>query len=342
MKKIWVYAEEVQGEISKVTLELLSKAKELAKAFSHEVEIGAVLLTKEIGEMTETLEVYGAEVVYAGEDDRLEAYCHTTYAPVLARLIKKEDPDIFLFGATQIGSELAPTVAAIVKTGVAAHCVDLRIGDDGLLISEVPAFGGKIIGEILIPKCRPQMASIKPGTFIATESCVKCSVVKKIDLTGLEDADKRLIPLKTCVTKSEAKPIDEAEIVIAGGYGLCCSENWSRLQELAELLGGAAGSTRPCLDEGWADNEQTMIGTSGKSIRPKVYMGFGISGATHHICGMKDSGLVISINKDKNANIFGVSDYYAVSDVNEILPILIDLVRSSKATAAEKGEKECH
>ncbi len=331
MKKIWVYAEETQGEINKVTLELLTKARELGQACSGEVEIGAVLLTGRIGDKTKILEAFGATAVYAGEDHRLAAYCHTTYGPVLADLIRKEDPDIFLFGATQTGSELAPTLAAIVKTGLAAHCVDLRIGDDGLLISDVPAFGGKIIGEILIPVCKPQMASVKPGTFIAKECAAHKTNLKEIDLDALDDTDKRLIPIGTYVSKPASKPIEEAEIVLAGGYGLGTKENWSRLEELAELLGGAAGSTRPCLDEGWADSEESMIGTSGKSIRPKVYIGFGISGATHHLCGMKDSGLIISINKDPQANVFGASDYFAVCDVDKMLPILLDLVRSAKA-----------
>ncbi|GAB1475674.1 electron transfer flavoprotein subunit alpha [Bacillota bacterium] len=338
MKKIWVYAEETQGEINKVTLELLTKARELGRACSGDAEIAAVLLTEKIGNKAEILQAFGASTVYAGEDVRLASYCHTSYAPVLAELIKKEDPDIFLFGATQTGSELAPTVAAIVKTGVAAHCVDLRIGKDGLLVSDVPAFGGKIIGEILIPACRPQMASVKPGTFIGEKCEGIKSITKAIDLSSLENADKRLRPIGTYITKPASKPIDEAEIVLAGGYGLGTKENWSRLEELAELLGGAAGSTRPCLDEGWADSEETMIGTSGKSIRPKVYMGFGISGATHHLCGIKDSGLVISINKDPNANIFGASDYCAVCDVDKMLPVLIDLVKAAKVKGTAKGE----
>lgn len=330
MKKIWVYVEETLGEINKTTLELLGKAQELAKAYHDETEIGAVLLTGKIGTKGKVLESFGANKIYVGEDERLETYCHTTYAPVLAKLIEKENPDIFLFGATQIGSELAPTVAAIVKTGVAAHCVDMRINEDGLLVADVPAFGGKIIGEILIPKTRPQMASVKPGIFIIKERCEGQAVTERIDLEVLSKANQRLTPLGTHVMKSAEKPIEEADIVLAGGYGLGSMENWKRLKELAELLGGAAAATRPCVDEGWAENEQSMIGTSGKSIRPKVYVGFGISGATHHLCGMKDSGLILSINSDENAGIFGVSDFYSVSDVNEIIPVLINLVRAAK------------
>jgi electron transfer flavoprotein alpha subunit len=331
MKKIWVYVEEVQGEISKVSLELLGKARELAVAYHDDVEIGAVLLTGEIGNLVEWLASYGANRVYAAEDERLATYCHTTYGPVLAKLIEKEDPDIFLFGATQTGSELAPTVAAIVKTGVAAHCVAMRINENGLLVADVPAFGGKIIGEILIPKTRPQMASVKPGIFIAKEKCEGQAVLEQINLEVLDKIERRLTLRGTYVTTPSTKPIEEAEVVVAGGYGLCSMENWEKLKELAELLGGSVGATRPCVDEGWAEDEQIMIGTSGKSIRPKVYLGFGISGAAHHTCGMKDAGLIISVNKDERAVMMNMSDYYAVSDLCEMLPILIDKVKAAKS-----------
>lgn len=331
MKKIWVYAEEYLGEINQVTRELLGKAQDLAKAFHDgDVEIGAVLLTGGLGDKGKALESFGAGKVYIGEDVRLKDYCHTTYAPVLAMLIEKEDPDILLFGATQVGSELAPTVAARVKTGIAAHCVDLRINEGGILVADVPAFGGKIIGEILIPKTRPQMASVKPGVFSARQSLAGKASFEKVDLGILSEANTQVTPLGTHIMNSVGKPLEEAEIIIAGGYGLGSHENWEKLKELTELLGGAAGATRPCVDECWADNEQTMIGTSGKNVRPKVYLGFGISGATHHICGIKDAGLIISVNTDEKANIFGVSDYYSVSDANKIIPVLIDYVKNAK------------
>lgn len=198
----------------------------------------------------------------------------------------------------------------------------------GLLIADVPAFGGKIIGEI--PKSRPQMASVKPGIFIMKERRKGKAVIEMIHLEVLSETDKRLTPLGTHVMKSAEKPIEEADLVIAGGYGLGSPENWDKLKELATLLGGSTAATRPCIDEGWAENEQIMIGTSGKSIKPKVYIGVGISGATHHLCGMKDSSLVISVNRDENASIFGASDFYSVSDVNEIIPALINSVRAAK------------
>jgi electron transfer flavoprotein alpha subunit len=331
VKKIWIYVEEYQGRINKVAFELIAKAKELGDAYLEPVEIGAVLLSNNAADSIEVLELYGVTDVYVGENCRLGEYCHTTYAPVLADLIKEEDPDVFLFGATQVGSELAPTVAARVRTGLAAHCVNLRIDEGGMMVADVPAFGGKIIGEILVPTKRPQMASVKPGVFTAKECGLpQASRIHKINLCALDRVDLRLVPQGTFVANTSVKPIEDADIVLAGGYGLGSQENWQKLVELAELLGGAVGSTRPCLDEGWADSEETMIGTSGKSIRPKVYLGFGISGATHHVCGMKDANLVITVNKDQKAGIFGVSDYYAVSDVNEILPVLIELIKSNK------------
>ena len=205
MKKIWVYAEETLGEINKVTLELLGKAEDLARAYCDDVEIGAVLLTGTISKQIKLLESFGAGKVYLGEDERLQSYCHTTYAPVLAKLIEKEDPDILLFGATQVGSELAPTVAAIVKTGVAAHCVDMRINEEEILVADVPAFGGKIIGEILIPKTRPQMASVKPGIFSKKESHMGNAVIEKVDLEVLNKVNTHLIPMGTHIVNSAEK-----------------------------------------------------------------------------------------------------------------------------------------
>jgi len=331
VKKIWIYAEENSDGIDKVAYELLAKAKDCAASYGEETEIGAVLLTEKLGDKAKVLAEYGADKVYLAEGSAFGLYNHLTFGPVVAKLIHMEDPDIFLFGATAIGSELAPTVAAIVKTGVAAHCIDLRINEEKMLVADVPAFGGKIIGEILIPYTRPQMASVKPGIFTYGDAKKGAEAeLVKINTREFSLVDQKLRPIKVETVKSTSKPLEDAEIVIAGGYGLGSKKNWERIEELAELLGGAAGATRPCVDECWARGEQIMIGTSGKSIRPKVYVAFGISGASHHICGMKDSGTIISVNEDENAAIFGVSDCYAAVDLNEVLPKLIENIKALK------------
>lgn len=333
MKKIWVYAEQTSGVLNDVALELLTKAGELAKSYKEETEIAAVLVGNNVKGLADKLAEYGASKVFLAEDNKLNLYAHTTYAPLIADLIKKEDPDVFLFGATAIGSELAPTIAVIVKTGVAAHCVDMYVNDEGLMVSDVPSFGGKIIGEILVPKHRPQMASVKPGIFTKSAAaecaCAKANIVE-MDMSSLEKANMTLKPTGVHIVQSKSIPIEQADVVVVGGYGTQKQENWDMMVELAELLGGAAGATRPAVDEGWAPGEQVMIGTSGKSIRPKNYIGFGLSGSTHHICGMKDSGLVISVNIDDKAPIFEMSNYYAVHDLEALLPELIKLVKAAK------------
>jgi electron transfer flavoprotein alpha subunit len=302
---------------------LLTKAKELAAAMPEETEIGAVLLGCNVKGSCETLANYGAEKIYLAEAEELGLYNPMLYAPVITKLVKQEDPEIFLFGATAIGSELGPTVAAQLKTGVAAHCVDLRINEKDQLVANVPSFGGKILGEILCPDTRPQMASVKPGIFVQGEEEQREPDIIEVDVSGIKAGELPLKAVALSKKEIEGVPLDKAEVVFCGGYGLGNKENWEKLEKLAAVLGGAAACTRPVVDEGWAPGEHVMVGTSGKSIRPKAYVGFGISGATHHICGMKDSGLVISVNRDEKAAVFEVSDAGAAADLNKVLDQLL-------------------
>jgi electron transfer flavoprotein alpha subunit len=323
-KKIWVFAEYVNCILDKVTLELLTKARQLALELGRDTEVAAVLLGYNITEdVYETIVSYGADKIYVANTKELSIYNPLIYSPIIIDLVKKEDPDIFLFGATAIGSELGPTVAVELKAGVAAHCVDMRIDENGHLVSLVPSFGGKILGEISCPYNRPEMASVKPGIFVQGEPEKREAVIEKIDVSKIK-ADE--YPLKAIgVEKKEIKgvPLEKADIVFCGGYGIGGKENWNKLETLAAIFSGASACTRPAVDEGWSPGEHVMIGTSGKSVRPKVYMGFGVSGATHHICGMKDSTLVINVNKDEKASIFEVSDVGIVEDAGKILDQLI-------------------
>ncbi len=325
--KIWVFAELVNCTLDQVTLELLAKAKELAASLGGETEVGAVLLGCNAKGACKTLADYGAEKIYLAEAEELRLYNPMLYASVITRLVKKEDPDIFLFGATAIGSELGPTVAAQVRTGVAAHCVDMRIDENGHLVADVPSFGGKILGEILCPGTRPQMASVKPGVFVQCEPEEREPNIILIDTSEIKLED---LPLKAVkLEKKEVKGValDKAEVVFCGGYGLGGKDNWDKLEKLAAIFGGAAACTRPVVDEGWAPGENVMVGTSGKSICPKAYIGLGISGATHHVCGMKDSGLVICINKDEKSAMFEVSDLGIVEDLSKFLDQLLYILQ---------------
>lgn len=321
-KDIWVYIEQVEGKIASVSLELLSEAHRLQAQRTTPGKVVAVLIGSDVEKLIPTLEDYGSENIYLADGEKLKFYQPDYYASIFEKLIKENDPDILLVGSTAIGSQLAPTIALKVTTGVAAHSMQLKINEDDELVAVVPAFGGKVLGDILCPKHRPQMASIKPGILDKAEKRPVKAEVIKVDLSFLEEVKATLKPIS--ITKEEPKgvPLEEAEIVICGGWGIGDEETWAILEKIADKLGGAVASTRPPVDEGWVPGEHVMIGTSGKSVRPKVYLGFGISGATHHICGMKDAGVIISINKDENAEIFNVSDYGVVGDVKKILPLL--------------------
>ena len=327
-KKIWVHAELVDGKVANITLELLGKALDLADSMGDGTEVEATLLGSGLEEAANQLAEFGARKIYAVDDPKLKFYSPVTYAPILAGLAVEHAPEIYIFGATATGSALGPATAARLKTGMAAHCVDLLLDERKKLKALVPSFGGKVIGEILCPGKIPQMASVKPGIFVKKDPCPVTKRVEKIDLSSYQKffEAKGLEPVNVVRRPPEGMPLSEATVVVCGGYGVGSRENWEKLEELARLLDGATASTRPAVDEGWTE-EHTMVGTSGMSIRPKAYIGFGISGATHHICGMNESGVIISVNRDEDASIFQVSDFRVVGDVNVILPALLEAVK---------------
>jgi electron transfer flavoprotein alpha subunit len=328
-KKIWVHAEVADGRIAHSAFELLSKAGELAEVLGEGTTVEATLIGSGLTEEARRLAVYGARKIYLADAPSLRFYSPVTYVPVLANLASSRQPDIYLFAATATGSALGPAVAARLKTGMAAHCVDLRIDDKGKLAALVPSFGGKVIGEILCPGKKPQMASVKPGIFAAKAPAASSPIrIEKLTPSAWEKYAENASLEVVRVEKQPPKgrPLNEASVVVCGGYGIGSREKWALLEQLADYLGGATACTRPAVDEGWAE-EPGMVGTSGQSIRPKVYLGFGISGATHHICGMSKAGVIISVNRDEEAPIFSVSDYRVVADINEILPLLVEAVK---------------
>jgi electron transfer flavoprotein alpha subunit len=325
-KDIWVFAEHMRGKLSPVYYELMGKAKELLQAMEDGNRVCAVILGSGIDSLISELEKSGADRIYCMDDERLEMYNPDYYSGALKYMVEAYKPEIVLVGATALGSEIAPTVAARVGTGLAAHCMDLKI-QDGRFVQVVPAFGGRVLGEIFTPDFRPMMASIKPGAFQRKPCSPGKGELVKEKGGCLDSIETRIKLLGVYKEEPAGLPVEEAEAVICGGYGMGSSENWALLNELAGLLKGAVGCTRPSLDEGWAESEDSMIGTSGKSIRPRVYIGAGISGATHHICGMKDSGFIVSINHDKDAPIFDVSDIKIVGDAGDILRALIEALK---------------
>lgn len=326
-KHILVYAE-IQGErISGNSLELLGEACILKEKLGKGTQVYAAVLGKSTDSYIETLYTHGADVVVSFEDEKLEHYRSDIFGEALAAVIEKYKPEIVLIGCTYTGAELAPTVAAKLKTGLAAHCTELKVDANGQFIQVVPAFGGKVLGDILTPKHRPQMATVKSGICRKMEQPGKTGTLESFhcELKGHGDA----IQVKGVrEEKAKGKPLQEADCIIGGGFGIGSKENWAMLEELAALVSGATGCTRPALDEGWTDGgEHTMIGTSGVAVRPKVYINAGVSGAAHHTCGIKDAGIVISINSNANAEIFKHSDIKIVSDWKKIIPLVIEKLK---------------
>lgn len=331
MKSICVYAEYVGNKIKPVFYELLGKAWELTNAMEGDTEICAIVLGENINSFIEELKESGVDKVYFMDNEKLGMFNIDYYSAAIVQMVKDYSPYCLLIGATPLGEELAPTVGLKLKTGVAAHCTDLSIREDGELVQVVPAFGGKVLGEILTPYTNPKIASVKPGIFVATKLRGKSAEPIAINCGLVNDTISSIKAINICCNKPVGLPLEEADIVVCGGFGIGSNENWLLLDELAVLLEGAVGCTRPALDEGWIQSEDNMIGTSGKSIRPKIYIGVGISGATHHICGMKDSDLIISINKDLDADIFKASNYKIVGDGKKFLESLIREIKSKEA-----------
>jgi electron transfer flavoprotein alpha subunit len=320
---IWVFMEQRGGGLHEVGLELLGKARELAGASGAPVT--AVLLGEKVAGLADRLIDHGADTVLVAEHPELEPYRLLPYTSVLARACREHAPAIVLLGATAMGVELAPRLAARLNTGLSAHCVDLRFDADGQLLAMVPGWGGGVVATIKCPAHRPQMATVMPGVMKKAEPCrragqvIHLTVEDDLDLSGPE-------VLEVHREEPQAMPLASAEVVVAGGWGIGGPEGWQLLEELAGLLGGAVGATRPPVDAGWAREEQ-MIGQSGKTVRPRLYIGVGISGMSHHVVGMDESEFVVAINSDPQAPILAVADLALVGDYRELIPPLLAEIR---------------
>ncbi len=320
-KGIWVYAEQEEGCLAEVSFELLAAARRLSEKMGGR-EVCTLLLGHQVGPLARDLLAQGADRVYLADDPALEKYLTLPYTRVVSGLVTQKKPEIFLLPATSLGADLAARVAARVRTGLSAHCTQLEVNEKGELMQVVPAFGGKVMATILCPRHRPQMATVRPGVFRKGQPAPAQGVVEPVPVEiRPEDLEQRVIEI--IWERRPAKSIEEAEVIVAGGAGLATRENWKWVERLAQALHGAVGGTRPPLDEGWISEEQ-MIGQSGKTIRPKLYIGIGISGVIQHTIGIQDAGTIIAINNDPKAAIFQSADLGVVSDYRQIIPLLID------------------
>ena len=343
-KDVYVFAQQVDGEISGISYELLGKAKDLATTLGEKVV--AVLLGYNVKGLADSLAEYGADKVIVVDDKELEVYRTEPYAHGLASVINEYKPEIMLVGATAIGRDLGPTVSARVATGLTADCTSLDIGDFPLnpipgkeaeqkhnqLLMTRPAFGGNTIATIACPDNRPQMATVRPGVMQKIEP-VKGAKAEVIEFNPGFTPNDRYVTVKE-VVKAVSNTVDimNAKILVSGGRGVGSPENFKILEDLAEVIGGEVSCSRAVVDSGWKPKD-LQVGQTGKTVRPHVYFAIGISGAIQHVAGMEESDIIIAINKDEDAPIFDVADYGIVGDLNKIVP---ELTESLKKAIAEK------
>ena len=326
---MWVIAEQENGQLMNVTFELLGAAKELCAKL--EEKCCAVLVTAAAGELPQQLIAAGADVVYVVEDAKYADYDTELYTEAICQLSKKYDPASIMFGATDDGRDLAPRVAARLHTGLCADCTALDVTDDKLVAWTRPALGGNICATIICDVNRPQMGTVRPKVFKPAE-LDNTRTGEVIAFTPEAGAVSRVeLVKKEALSSENAVKIDEADMIAAGGRGFGSKEKFDVLEQLAALFeNSAVAGTRAAIDEGWLTHSQ-QVGQSGKSVTPHIYFACGISGAIQHLSGMKDSDIIIAINKDAEAPIFTVAHYGIVGDVNVILPKLIEKIKAYKA-----------
>ena len=341
-KGVYVFAQQVDNELSSIAFELIGKGKDLAADLGTEVT--AVLIGSDVKGLADELAAYGADKVIVVDDPELKEYRTEPYTHALASVIDTYKPEIVLVGATAIGRDLGPKVSARVKTGLTADCTVLEIGDFPLnplpnqeqkhnqLLMTRPAFGGNTIATIACPNTRPQMATVRPGVMQKREKIEGAKAVVEEFNPGFTPNNQYVEILKVVKAVSDVEDIMDAKILVSGGRGVGSAENFKLLEDLAEVLGGTVSCSRAVVDSGWKPRD-LQVGQTGKTVRPNVYFAIGISGAIQHVAGMEESDIIIAINKDETAPIFDVADYGLVGDLNKILPAL---TASLKAEIANK------
>ena len=328
-KGIWVFAEQENGVLSGTDFELLAKAHDLKAKLGGTDTVTAVLLGGNVSGLADTLYAYGAEQVILAEHPNLAQYSARPYEKVLVELANKHKPSIFLFAASPIGRDVAPRVMCDLRTGLTADAIDLDVDEDGVFVQTTPNFGGNILSHIVILEKRPQMVTVHPKVFVPLEPRAGASgelITESVEV----EADDGYVVLETSMKKFEGKPIDECDVLVAGGRGIKSEEDLAQLRELAELLGGELACSRPLNDNGWMPHED-QIGQSGTTVKPKFILNVAISGSVQYLAGMQNSGCIMSINHTASAPIYDVSHYGAVMDYRRVIPALIAEIKARKA-----------
>ena len=344
-KHIWVFAEQRHGKLMNVALELIGEGYRLAKEISEDTQVCAVLVGNNIDHLADECFEYGAEKVYMIQDPLLENFTTDAYTKVMKQAIDEYKPEIVLYGATHIGRDLAPRIAARCNTGLTADCTRLDVkvssyieyakknttldtssldpNDPSTGIKQTrPAFGGNLMATIICPRTRPQMSTVRPGVMQKRERVegAKGEVVNVVPEIAAEDI--RVKVLDIVKHAKEMVSLTDAEIICSGGRGLGDASGFELIKEFADKVGGVVGSSRACVDAGWIDHSH-QVGQTGTTVKPKIYFACGISGAIQHLAGMQTSDIIVAINKDADAPIFEVADYGIVGDLYKVIPEII-------------------
>lgn len=331
-REVWVFVEQEEGRIAPVSLELTGKARELADELGGKVV--ALLMGHALADLPEEVVHHGADEVLAFDHGELGSYRTLPYARIAIDLVRERGPYIFLFGATPVGRDLAPRVASATRAGLTADCTALRVADverrehryEDLLLQVRPAFGGNIIATIINPEMHPQMATVREGVLPMRQPDVE----RKGQVTLVEPvfSDEDLV-LEILDREVRLPSVDlkRANVIVAGGMGVASAEDWQLLEELAGVLGGEVAASRAAVDAGFASPEQ-QVGQTGLTVRPRLYVACGISGAVQHRAGMDESNTIIAVNTDPNAPIFDVAHYKIVGDLRKVIPRMIQAYRA--------------
>jgi electron transfer flavoprotein alpha subunit len=332
---VWVFVEQTEREAARVSWELLGKGRELAEKLK--VPLSAIVIGDQVEHLCDEAFSYGADQAYLLDAPVFHHYRTESYLKAVCHLIDRHKPEIILMGATGLGRDLAGAVATVVKTGLTADCTALGVDDKRNLMQTRPAFGGNIMATIMCDKFRPQMATVRPHVMPMPEKAGgrRGTVIRESCLIREEDILTKVLQILRDKKKGTIDIVG-SDFIVAGGRGMMTRENFTLLQELADELGGVVGASRSAVDAGWMPQER-QVGQTGKTVRPKVYIACGISGAIQHLVGMQDSDVVIAINRDKEAPIFEVATYGIVGDLFKVVPAITTRLREVKAKRRESA-----
>ncbi|MBU3114322.1 electron transfer flavoprotein subunit alpha/FixB family protein [Clostridium lacusfryxellense] len=320
-KGVWVFAEQRDGELQKISFELLGKGREIADKLGE--KLTAVLLGDKTDDMVKELVAYGADEVIVASHPLLGHFTTDAYAKVICDLANERKPEIIFVGATYLGRDLGPRISARLATGLTADCTSLDIDtENNNLMMTRPAFGGNLMATIVCGDHRPQMATIRPGVFEKlTKDANRSCPIEKVTV-DLKESDIRTKSLEVVKVAQTLADIGEANIIVSGGRGVGSKENFALLEKLAATLDGVVGASRAAVENGWID-KSVQVGQTGKTVRPTVYIACGISGAIQHLAGMQDSDFIIAINKDATAPIMKAADVAIAGDFIKVIPEMI-------------------